>query len=362
MKSTHESAFRALRPVALDRIGAEVHAGSREADLAAALATPRTTPHATPARRRIASRLLIAGVAAASVAAAALVVAGSGGEDHAVRRPTATPSRLDARSVLLASAVSAAKVPATSGRYWYTDELTSSYVDQLLGRPQRTKTGHLRAPAVTKLPYGGFVSTGQESWIARDGSDRSRTITGIDSRTTFPTKEDEVKWKAAGSPELLTPQKRSVNNYDIPLRFTIGSKQVTMAALRKLPTSAPGLEAELERRFHAGHTGADGFTLYVWETAADLLAGPITPGTKAALYRVLAGLPGIKNAGAAKDRLGRAGTALALPDSDGESRLIVEERSGELLAHESWAKGARYPRLSQAYRSMGWAGGLSDRP
>ena len=74
MKSTHESAFRALRPAALDRIGAEVHAGSREADLAAAFATPRTTPHATPARRRIAPRLLIAGLAAASVAAAAAVV------------------------------------------------------------------------------------------------------------------------------------------------------------------------------------------------------------------------------------------------------------------------------------------------
>jgi hypothetical protein len=249
-----------------------------------------------------------------------------------------------------------------SGRSWYTDERTSSYVDQLLGRPQKTKTGHIRPPAVTKLPYGGFVSTGQETWIARDGSDRSRTITGIGFQTTFPTKEDEAKWKAAGSPDLLTPQKRSVNDYDIPLHFTIGGRQVTMAALWKLPTSAPGLEAELKRRWRADHAEADGFTLYVWGTAPDLLAGPITPGTKAALYRVLAGMPGIRNVGTTKDRLGRTGTALALPDSDGESRLIVDQRSGELLAHESWAKGARYPRLSEAYRSMGWAGGLSDRP
>jgi hypothetical protein len=359
MKSTHESAFGALRPAALDRIGAESYAAHRESDLAAAFATPC----ATPSRRRIAPRLLIAGVAAASVAAAAaVVVTGSGGEDHNVRRPTAKPSRLDARTVLLASAVSAAKAPATSGRYWYTDERTSSYVDQLLGRPQKTKTGKIRPGGVTKLPYGGFVSTGQESWTARDGSDRSRTITGIDFQTTFPTKQDEAKWKAAGSPELLTPQKHSVNNYNIPIRFTIGSRQVTMAALRKLPTSEPGLEAELKRRFRAEPTGADGFTLYVWETAQDLLAGPITPGTKAALYRVLAGMPGIKNAGAVKDRLGRTGTALALPESDGESRLIVDQRSGALLAYESWAKGARYPRLSEAYRSMGWAGGLGDRP
>jgi hypothetical protein len=359
MKSAHEAAFRALRPAALDRLGAEAHATRREADLAAALATSRETP---VRRRRVASRSLIAAVAAASVAVAGVVAVNSGGDDHHVRRPSVVVPPMDARTVLLASAESAAKAPATSARYWYTNELTSYYVDQRVDRRVGRTRKPGRPPAVTKLPYGGFVSTGQESWTARDGRDRSRTITGIDTATTFPTKEDEAKWRAAGSPELLTPQKRSVNDYDIPIRYTIGSRQVTMDVLRRLTTSAPGLEAELRRRWRAGHSGQGGFTPYVWETAADLLAGPITPGTKAALYRVLAGLPGIRNAGTAKDRLGRTGTALALPSGDEESRLVVDQRSGELLAYESWAKGARYPRLSLTYRSMGWAGGLSDRP
>jgi hypothetical protein len=361
MKSTHESAFRALRPAALDRIGAEAHAGCREADLAAAFAIPRETP----VRPRRLPRFLIAGVAATSVAAAsvAVVAANSGGDDHHIQRPPATAPRMDARTVLLASAESAAKAPATSGRYWYTNERTRSYIDEATG-PAR-KGG--RPPADVKLPYGGFVSTGQESWTARDGQDRSRTITGIDVTTTFPTKEDKAKWKAAGSPALLDPpEKHSVNDYDIPIRYTIGNKQITMDRLRKLPTSAAGLEAELRRRWQADRTGpdplTDGFTLYVWTTAQDLLAGPITPGTKAALYRVLAGQPGIRYAGAVKDPLGRPGTALAMPSPDGESRLTVDQRSGELLAYESWVKGARYPLLSEAYRSMGWVGGLSDRP
>lgn len=363
MRSTHEPAFGALRPAALDGIAAQAHAERRETDLAAAFATPR----GARVRRWRGSRFLIAGVAAASVAAAsaAVVAVNSGADDGQAgqgtpRRPV--PVRhMDARTVLLASADSAAMAPATSGRYWYTNERTTNYVDQVMPRARR---GH-PLPTPTKLPYGGFVSTGQETWTARDGNDRSRTITGIDFATTFPTRADEAKWRAAGSPALLAPQKRSVNDYDIPIRYTIGSRQVTMDTLRKLPTGTSRLKTELNRRWRAGRaagTDTDGFTLYVWSTAQDLLAGPITPGTKAALYRVLAGQPGIRYVGTVKDRLGRPGTALAMPSSDGESRLIIDQRTGELLAYESWAKGARYPRLSEAYQSMGWVGGLSKRP
>jgi hypothetical protein len=365
MKNTHESTFRALRPAALDGIAADAYAGRRETDLAAARATPRETQR----RRhmpRSSSRLLIAGVAAVSVAAATVaVVAGNSGTDDGhgggrTPRPSVPVRRIDARTVLLASADSAAKAPVTSGRYWYTSERTTNYVDQLMPRPTR---GH-GFPTPTKLPYGGFVSTRQETWTARDGNDRSRTITGIGFATTFPTKGDEAKWKAAGSPALLDPRKRSVNDYDIPIRYLIGSEQVTMETLRKLPTSASRLDAELKKRWRADRantTDMDGFTMFVWGTAQDLLAGPITPGTKAALYRVLADRPGIRYVGTVKDRLGRPGTALAMPSSDGESRLIVDQRTGELLAYESWAKGARYPRLSEAYQSMGWVSGLSKR-
>lgn len=362
MKSTHESAFRALRPAALDRVGAEAYAARREADLAAAFATeaPRRV------RRRV-PRLLVAGLAAASLAAAGVAVVAVNGDGERSGRPVVrTPPpvrRIDARTVLLASAETAAKAPVTTGRYWYTDQRTESYTDQL-DKPGKPGT----RPKITKLPYAAFVSAGQESWTARDGHDRTRTITGIDPRTRFPTKTDEAAWRRTGAPDLTGGAKRSVNDYDIPIRYTIGNKQVTMDRLRKLPTSRSGLEAELRKRWRADRTDglSDGFTLYVWSTAQDLLAGPITPGTKAALYRVLAAQPGIKYAGEVKDSLGRTGAALTMANPpkfpQGESRLVVDPGTGRLLAYESWEAGRAFPMLSEAYRSMGWVGGLSDRP
>jgi hypothetical protein len=379
MKDRHESAFQDLRPVALDRVAARRHAERREADLAAAFGAGAEGFSATPetsARRRV-PRFLTAGLAAASVAAIAVAViavngAGdpNGHEGHrSVTHTSPSPVRpIDARTVLLASAETAAKAPVTTGRYWYTDERTESYTDQL---EKRTKPG-VRLK-VTKLSYGAFVSGDEEKWIARDGRDRTRSITGIDVRTRFSSPADEAEWRRTGAPDLTDGQKRSVNDYDIPIRYTIGSKQVGMDQLRKLPTSEPGLRAELRRRWKADRTGpdadTDSFTLFVWTTAQDLLAGPITPGTKAALYRVLAAQPGIQYVGEVKDGLGRTGQALAMADPPGtwrdgragQSRLIIDPLTGRLLAYEGWEAGRTFPTLSDVYRSMGWVGGLNKR-
>ena len=42
-----------------------------------------------------------------------------------------------------------------------------------------------------------------------------------------------------------------MSNYDIPLHFQIGNKQVTMDELAKLPTDTSRLETELKRRYEA---------------------------------------------------------------------------------------------------------------
>ncbi|RSN50770.1 hypothetical protein DMH08_32020, partial [Actinomadura sp. WAC 06369] len=231
-----------------------------------------------------------------------------------------------------------------------------------------------------KLPYTYELRRGERSWIARDGDDPSRTVTGIDAKAVFPTPEDEAAWKRAGSRALVPPELRreSVNDYDMAIRYSIGDEGLTMAELRKLPDDAAGLEAELRRRFdadarrvEAGTRTADpevrrfiertrpSFSEYVFAVAADLLAGPLTPGTKAALYRVLAARPDVRSPGTATDPLGRRGVALVLPfTGEGpavESRLIVDRESAELLAYDSG-------RLTMSYGRTGWVDRIGVRP
>ncbi|MEV4114762.1 sigma factor [Nonomuraea sp. NPDC049695] len=92
-----------------------------------------------------------------------------------------------------------------------------------------------------------------------------------------------------------------------------------------------------------------------------------SPGTRAALFRLLAGQPAIKSIGDVTDSLGRPGTALALTTADrgdgaGESRLVVDRGTAELLCYEFRPQGKSEPALRVTYEDMGWVDGLGERP
>ncbi|GAA2109578.1 hypothetical protein GCM10009780_64200 [Actinomadura alba] len=327
--------------------------------------------------------LLIGGAATVAAATAAVVALGGlpvlGGDDGGTGpagRPAVAPETIDARGFLLTSAEKAERAPATSGRYWYTRVRTTEPAGPVAG-----KEGRKPRRAVAKSPFAANVSHSQESWTARERNDRTRTIVGIDRKYDFSVPADEAKWKAMGSPQLgWVPAEPKVNNYDMPIRFTIGQKQLTMRALAELPTDADELGTEMRRRYNADvndpkYPLQGGYLQYVWSTAQDLLAGPITPGTKAALYRLLAQQKGIELVGKVTDSLGRPGVSLAMdvgmekPRIRGgrpfEARLIIDPKSAELLAYEAHAvddRGRREVQLSMAYQSMGWVNSLGARP
>ncbi|GII58446.1 hypothetical protein Pth03_68350 [Planotetraspora thailandica] len=360
-----------LRPARLDEMADEGYRRRRSADLARAFATPRTplpTRRFSMPRRR--PLLLITGTAVAGLAAAVIAVpsltSGGGAPGHAVNTVVAGPTLLDARTILLSAAESAAREPATTGRYWYTLDRTTQRVDRIAVKP-----GSGKSPKVQKLPFTASVSTSQESWTARSAEDRTRTITGIDFKTAFDSPADETKWKDMGSPALYGGTGRpQVNNYDMPMKFIIGQQQVSMAELAKLPTTEAGLDKELRRRYQADVNDPKNplqgtYLEYVWGTAQDLLAGPVSPGTRAALYRVLADQPGLTLAGTVTDPFGRSGMAIEMTtkgNSEGESfRLIVDPGTGRLLAYQAFGDGST-PLLTEAYKSMGWTNSLDARP
>ncbi|MBO2457508.1 CU044_5270 family protein [Actinomadura violacea] len=374
-----DTTFRALRPAALDELAGEAHERRRDAEVERIMRTsaePRTVPRAVtrPGRRPL---LLAAGVAAAAVVAGGGAVAVTGGGDGPARRhtPVTQPSPVDARTFLLASAKAAERAPVKPGRYWYEriqTRVVHEYEHDLPGHtlPRPSPGSRKGRPKLERLPYT-FVTTGrQESWTARSAHDRTRTITGIGVRASFPTPRDQAQWRRAGAPELLSKEDRtrSVNTYDMPVRYQIGNAQVSMDELRRLPVDAAVLGRELRRRYEAdmrksgGAANVDPYPYYIWMTAQDLLAGPITPGTKAALYRVLAGQQGIRSDGPVADPVGRRGVAVSMGGLGGRIRLVIDPKTAELLAYESFVGADGVPGLSETYEQTGWVDALDERP
>ncbi|MGI5168821.1 CU044_5270 family protein [Spirillospora sp. CA-253888] len=369
MKNDSERVFADLRPAALDEMSDDAFARRRDADLAHAM---RAVPGKAARSRR--PLLLVAGLAAGAVAVGGVAVladdGGTGTGTAAVQSPSEVP---DARSVLLVSARKAAQAPATTGRYWYDRERITSRVGALV-KKGRAAGGK---PSRTPLPFTVHTVHTQEHWLARDKGDPTRSVVGIDREDVFATPADEAKWREMGAPELEPwSRKRKVNDHREPMRRTIGNEQVTFGELAKLPGNAAGLEAELRRRYTADvndpkYPLQGNFTQYVWGTAQDLLAGPVPPAVRGALYQVLAKQPGLRTAGRVKDRQGRPGVAIVMAAEEGsrhvsgddlaEYRLIVSPDTGELLAYEARAKGGAL-LLSVVHEDSGWTGKLGARP
>ncbi|NUW35508.1 CU044_5270 family protein [Nonomuraea sp. SMC257] len=341
-------------------------------------ATPAPVSELVRRGRQARRRRTVAGaVAGTGLLSAALVVAlGTAGLGPAATPPASTAvavaphsrashppgSRsLDARSVLLAAAETAAREPATSGRFWYVRERTTKPARYLPkgGNPMRG------------TPFSATVATTQDTWYPSDRGASSRTVTGQDPKVAFASAADEARWRRLGSP-ALAPEKPSTNDHDMDLSFLIGNHRFPIGKLLELPTTKDTLESRF-RRLYDEESPSDWspakpeFGEYVWSAARDLLAGPISPGTRSALYRLLAEQREIRSQGQVTDALGRTGVALALPgtgtgESAGEFRLIVDDGTAELLAYEFRSPGESEPTLQVSYEDMGWVDDLGDRP
>ena len=107
------------------------------------------------------------------------------------------------------------------------------------------------------------------------------------------------------------------------------------------PRSAAGLPADvaaLQRAIAvdwvpqlAGYTGARG----IFDAAGSFLAAVAQPGLRAALYRMIKGLPGIKNLGPMTDRLGRPGVGVGLDAHGVRDELIFDPGTSAVLQEES---------------------------
>jgi hypothetical protein len=298
-----------------------------------------------------------------AVAASVVVVSTLERQDYSGARPSAHPRssvataessspasdglgdvQVDGRLELL-SVAKKAETPAAEGTYWQTTT-RSENVDVAGAK------GQLFAVRTT--------STEEWSVGVRPGT-RSLMVSGMGQVTAPRTEADKARWRAAGSPatvqvEVPTAAGQRRLGFTMGTRppmvmrtdtddkiYALGPRNVTYQDLRELPSSSAELRRRLERMYGAdisdGDTG-DSRTAYVLGQAANLITMPVKPAVRAAAYRVIAGLPGVRGLGRVTDPLGREGVGVAFPGTvrtplgSVQQRLVVDPSTGAMLSEQ----------------------------
>jgi hypothetical protein len=365
-----------LQPASLDRLAEEGYARRRADDLARLLSEPSEPSGPGRRDRHLAvvrltrGRVLAgagAGLAAAAVAAALILVPSAPG--HPTSGPATTPGRQGTPTaglpaILLTAAHVAADRPMATGTYWYVKErdfepTTTRYAGKL--RP--------KAPPLTKgAPLGAIYAETEESWT---GANTSRTIVNENLVFSFATAADKARWQAAGEPKLASAAGfgqtgPTTSNYSFGgYSYNIGVIKVSLASAGKLPTTPGKLDKLLRGEWNSldSQQQADAVGLpnpsygqFLFEWAEALLTGPVTPGTKASVYELLAKQPGLAGPVQVTDPLGRAGTAIG--DGSGDY-LIIDPATADVLDLTTYPvqPGATIAAAyggTEAYLAMGW--------
>ncbi|MFI6739298.1 CU044_5270 family protein [Nonomuraea sp. NPDC050451] len=378
--------FAELKPDGLDELAEDGYRRRRSADLARAFATPRVK------RRSRRPFLLVASAAAAGLAAATVVVASGETPAPKTQSPGVAAEPLNARSFLLAAASTALREPDGSGRYWYLRERTFAKIQnvpgeymaklkalldaqkskeaELKGDPERLaaakkefdrKVTELKTGGTTELPYTAFAADTRETWRPMKAGETGRSAGNQDVEVTFGSPQDEADWRAAGSPELVEKRPTTYDD-DTERILSIDNPSLNLRNIADLPTGEDALRRRLDdlwkRSPNSANTDKAG---YLWQTGVDLMTAPLKPGTRSALFRVLADQPVMTLEGKTSDALGRTGVALSAPTAHALTvRLIVDEQSAELLQYELAEKGKLLLRV--ALEDMGWSDELGKRP
>lgn len=353
-----------LQPTSLDRLAEDGYARRRAGDLARLMAEPaRPGRPGKHGRRRLLAASSVAGLAAAAVAVAAVALTAPSAPGPGTA-PPAAPVSVDAHTVLLASARVAAHAPAATGTYWYVEER-----DFEPASPQNSQEKFSRP---TEPPYRAFFAATQETWF---GQTSTRTTVNEDLAFNFASPADKARWQAAGSPKLSTPagfgyRGPVTSDYSFGgYSYRIGALQVSLVKARTLPATPAGLGALLRDQWdklsvtqRAATVGfpKPAYAQYVYQVATALLTGPVTPGTRAAVYELLAEQPGLSFTPHVTDPLGRVGAAIG--DGEGDY-LVIDPATAMVLAQTTYPvhQGRAIPATAagtEAYEAMGWTNQL----
>jgi hypothetical protein len=300
-------------------------------------------PHLLRLARR--SRWPVGGLAlAAALAVVFTLVAGI---------PFAGPA--DARGLLLTAAESS-EARSAQGRYTHYEVETAGITE--VGTPDR--------------PYRMLVRRIDARWYP-SSSDDPGWYSSRKLGAQPVTDADAEVWRAAGSPQQLESRCQQGRVYKngklmpprpcakVDVRPQEQAEVIKMTGglegflkshpdldVRTLPDDPALLRERLLTWTRAGGLGGpvEGDADQLWAAAGVVLfqpEGPLSPTVRAAVYRMLADLPGVRSLGRATDPKGRQGqaftrTADGLDGGMGTSRIILDPETGQSLALESYER------------------------
>ncbi|MEV4276132.1 CU044_5270 family protein [Actinoplanes xinjiangensis] len=251
----------------------------------------------------------------------------------------------DLRNLLLAAAERSSADDPADGRYWVSEveSGTLMQVDRyaIMGRTRETSWHPDRS---------GDRAVHLQQWAG--GAPASAT--------------DRAAWQRAGSPSSWPKDEacpaagvwtagpgtiRTVVGEPAVATYPIGGGYLTAAQIRELPTDPGRLQVWMIDSLLRGspEMTASELSEGIFNAMINLLyQAPNTPALRAAAYRLLADLPGLRDLGPVTDPKGRAGNAVTMltneetagvrqADTGGarEVRLIFDPRSGQPLAWET---------------------------
>lgn len=299
---------RGLSSRALVRVGLPVTAGVAAAAVVVALlpqAAPLTHGSRPPSDSRPSSGGLPPDVF--QVPAGAVPAAGGAGSG---------------RQTLLTAAMRVARTAAQNpGRYW----------------EQPGVVGNFQRVGPASDHYLILEKVGVQQWTAQSAKLPSPSIEqplGVQ----FASSADARAWQADGSPSswpdvgqdtsLASPQGYT-DGFSRPVTIAAGKpvaemvgygsagiyafgRQMSAAQVLALPTAPAAVKALLMRQYRGSGTSSGGLVSYLLSAVPQLMTLPVTPAFRAALYQVLAGLPGVRSLGSMQDVAGQRGEAVAV--------------------------------------------------
>ena len=373
--------IRAANPVQADQLPSGDAPGPRRAlsRILGAGTTPAVENRARP--RKFKKRILVpaglvtvagAGVAVAVVLSsapspshpAAIGPATSPRPSTHPRAPHPQPSRLPTARQVLLTAAEHVTPGLASGKYWRVQLV------QGITYPGGTKADPYDISVTKSADQWNPASPGEKEWVISQQ-------TGAHPATPA----DEAAWRAAGSPsawtggvplsDLNVAVLPSYPYYWSHLAATTAASAgsatwqvsdgtvgyvegdlpgLSAAQFRQLPATQEGMARVLRQYYEQlpcatekHPAGCSTENQIIWDEAVRLLQDPVSQQVKAATFKVMAALPGVRVLGQMTDPLGRSGYALdpgeqAISSLPGpfhpEEVVLVDPSSGSLLATE----------------------------